>query len=250
MPTFNHAAFVPNAISYFLRQSMADAELIVVDDGSHPVQDLIPPDPRIRYIRLPERRPIGAKRNLACELARADIIAHWDDDDWYSPDRLHRQAAALDGTEANLCGLNTVFFYDTRAHEAWRYVYPANQRPWLAGNSLMYRRAFWANHRFHEIMSARTAGSCGRRIRASCGRSPTRASMSASSTRETPAISAARARGGTRIRRTTSASCWAMTGRAVARRGRPRPRRSQSPPSAMQVPTHEARRRSATSMPA
>ena len=33
MPTFNRAAFVPNAITYFLRQDMQDAELIIIDDG-------------------------------------------------------------------------------------------------------------------------------------------------------------------------------------------------------------------------
>jgi glycosyltransferase involved in cell wall biosynthesis len=76
------------------------------------------------YIRLSERRPLGAKRNLACEIARGEIIAHWDDDDWYAPDRLSRQAALLTDSGASLCGLDTVLFYDLRSGEAWPYVYP------------------------------------------------------------------------------------------------------------------------------
>jgi hypothetical protein len=151
MPTFNRATFVPNAIEYFLRQDIQDAELIIIDDGSDPVQSLIPTDPRLRYVRLRERRPIGAKRNLACELAAGDIIAHWDDDDWYAPDRLSRQSAALCSAGTKMCGLDTVLFLDIRTQAAWCYAYPPNQRKWLAGNSLMYRRDFWGAHRFTEI---------------------------------------------------------------------------------------------------
>ena len=44
-----------------------------------------------------------------------------------------------------------MLFYDLRSGEAWRYVYPLDERPWLAGNSLMYRRTFWSSHRFPEI---------------------------------------------------------------------------------------------------
>jgi glycosyltransferase involved in cell wall biosynthesis len=151
MPTYDRPTFVPGAIAYFMRQTVADAELIIIDDGSQPVQDLIPADPRVRYLRLPERRPVGAKRNLACGLARGELVAHWDDDDWYAPDRLQRQAVALQEADAKLCGLNVVLFYDTRPNEGRRYAYPPTERPWLAGSSLMYRRAFWSTHRFPEI---------------------------------------------------------------------------------------------------
>ena len=151
MPTHDRRRFVPDAIHYFLRQDYDDAELIIVDDGASPVGDVVPPDPRIRYVRLDARRPIGAKRNLACEIASGDLIAHWDDDDWYATDRLRRQVDDLDRSRSSLCGLSTVLYYDPRSGEAWRYEYPRAQRPWLSGNSLMYRRSFWATHRFAEI---------------------------------------------------------------------------------------------------
>lgn len=77
MPTFNRRRFIPQAINYFLRQDYASKELIVVDDGTEVVKDLIPRDDRIQYIRLEERLTVGAKRNLACGLARGDIIFHF-----------------------------------------------------------------------------------------------------------------------------------------------------------------------------
>ena len=50
MPTHNRRPFVAQAIVYFLRQDYPNRELIIVDDGTDPVADLIPDDPRIRYL--------------------------------------------------------------------------------------------------------------------------------------------------------------------------------------------------------
>jgi glycosyltransferase involved in cell wall biosynthesis len=61
MPTANRRAFVPRAIQYFLRQDYPEKELVILDDGEDSVADLIPADPRIRYLRETRRRTIGAK---------------------------------------------------------------------------------------------------------------------------------------------------------------------------------------------
>ncbi len=151
MPTYNRRAFVPQAIEYFLRQEYANKELVIVDDGTDPVNDLVPGDERIRYIRLQTKVTVGAKRNLACEQARGSIIVHWDDDDWHAPHRLSYQVEALlrEGTE--LCGTHTLFFYDPENGRAWQYVYANGQRTWLVGGTLCYTRAFWESNRFTNI---------------------------------------------------------------------------------------------------
>ena len=77
MPTHDRRRFVPLALHYFLRQDYPHRELVVVDDGADPVADLIPDDPRIRYIRLNRRLSVGAKRNHAVRGARGELIAHW-----------------------------------------------------------------------------------------------------------------------------------------------------------------------------
>jgi cellulose synthase/poly-beta-1,6-N-acetylglucosamine synthase-like glycosyltransferase len=69
MPSFNRRRFVPRAIMYFLRQDYPNKELVLVDDGTDPIGDLIPADPRLHYIQIPQRASRGAKRNLACEQA-------------------------------------------------------------------------------------------------------------------------------------------------------------------------------------
>jgi glycosyltransferase involved in cell wall biosynthesis len=151
MPTYNRRAFVPQAIAYFLRQDYEPKELIIVDDGADSVADLIPTNPYIHYLRQHSRATVGAKRNLACEQARGEIIAHWDDDDWHAPHRLRYQAEALLRAGADVCGINTMLFYDLHTGRAWQYVAPAGQRVWLSGSTLCYMRAFWASHRFADI---------------------------------------------------------------------------------------------------
>jgi glycosyltransferase involved in cell wall biosynthesis len=151
MPTFNRRAFVPQAIRYFLRQDYADRELIVVDDGTDAVADLILRDPRIRYIRLTQRQSVGAKRNLACQEAGGDIIAHWDDDDWMADWRLTYQVAGLLGRQADLCGLDRLFYYDALSNRAWQYVYPEGGLPWVAGSTLCYRKDFWKGNLFPDV---------------------------------------------------------------------------------------------------
>jgi len=151
MPTYNRREFVPKAIQYFLRQNYVNKELIIVDDGTDVVTDLVPLDESIRYFRLNEKITLGAKLNLACEYARGSIIAHWDDDDWYATWRLSYQVETLLRERTDVCGVNNLLYFDIHTGEAYNYIYPADQRLWLLGSSLCYTKKLWAHNRFAEI---------------------------------------------------------------------------------------------------
>jgi len=151
MPTYNRRPFVTHAIRYFQRQEYGNKELIILDDGTDNVQDLIPEAENIRYFRLDKKLNLGAKLNLACSYAKGDIIANWDDDDWYAERRLQYQVDALIGEQIDVCGINNLLYYDLRNKLAYRYVYPVNQRIWLLGSSLCYTRELWNRNRFAEI---------------------------------------------------------------------------------------------------
>jgi glycosyltransferase involved in cell wall biosynthesis len=150
MPTRNRRQFVGQAIWYFLRQDYSQRELIIVDDGEDSVADLVPNDERIRYRRLEMRLPLGAKRNLACEMSCGELIAHWDDDDWMAPNRLSIQVASLLAANAEACGARDLLHYRPDAGEAWYYRHPAALPSWLAGGTLLYRRSAWNTHSFPE----------------------------------------------------------------------------------------------------
>jgi glycosyltransferase involved in cell wall biosynthesis len=151
MPTRDRRPFVGRAIAQFLAQDYPDRELIVIDDGSDPIADLVPDDPRIRWLRSAGRLAVGAKRNLACETARGELVMHWDDDDWMAPWRVSYQVNELAARGGTVCGLARLYFYDPDARRGWEYVYPAGVRGWVAGGTLCYRRDVWEAHRFADI---------------------------------------------------------------------------------------------------
>lgn len=149
MPTYNRRRWVPLAIGGFQRQDYPNLELIVIDDGTDPVVDLVLPDPRVRYLRLPRKLTVGAKRNIACDEARGQFIAHWDDDDWYQPWRVSRQVDELLASGAEVCGASRLLFYKPASDEAYRYEYVSAS--WVHGSTLVYRRCFWERTKFPEV---------------------------------------------------------------------------------------------------
>ena len=171
MPTRDRRPFVGQSIRYFLRQDYPDAELVIVDDGVDPVADLVPDDPRIRYARPDTALSIGAKRNLGCAMARGELVAHWDDDDWMAPHRLRRQVEVLLGTGAGVCGLVDLLYYGPLDGDGWLYRGgaggtdargAAGGRSHVAGCSIVYRRAVWAEQGFPDVNVGEDSAFVGR----------------------------------------------------------------------------------------
>ena len=146
MPTRNRAEFVLQSIRYFQRQDYAERELIILDDGDDNLAERLPRDDRIRYVRLPGPLSIGAKRNRGCAEARGDIIAQWDDDDWYGPQRVSAQVAPILAGEATITGLMTWLFFDLSRGEFWRCSADLHRRMFaedVHGGTLVYARQVW-----------------------------------------------------------------------------------------------------------
>jgi glycosyltransferase involved in cell wall biosynthesis len=143
MPTFDRRPLVPLALRGFCSQDYPNKELIVVDDGTDPVGDLTAGLPGVRYVRLPRRTSIGTKRNIACEHGRGEIITHWDDDDWYAPDRLRYQVAPLIENEADLTGLVNTCVLELPGGNFWTTDAGLHQKMFVGdvhGGTLAYRR--------------------------------------------------------------------------------------------------------------
>lgn len=109
---FNRAATVARAIASVLAQTIADWELIVVDDGSE--EALAPSlatfaDERVRVLRHDRNRGAAAARNTGIEAARAPLVAFIDSDDEWLPRKLERQLAVMERVPASLGALCTAF---------------------------------------------------------------------------------------------------------------------------------------------
>lgn len=144
MPTYNRRAFIALALQCFRAQIWPKKELIVIDDGTDPVGDLLDGHPGVRYASVPCRMTLGAKRNLACELARGELIAHWDDDDWYSPRRLVEQMAPILAQHCDVTGLVTTHVLEMPSARFWTLSGNLHQRMFMGdivGGTLLFPKS-------------------------------------------------------------------------------------------------------------
>jgi hypothetical protein len=157
--TGDRRCFLPQAIKCFQRQTYPSLELVILCDGEANVSDLIPcDDERIRYFYLgSERHTLGTKRNLACERAKGDLIAHFDDDDWSHADRLRFQVGALLAEGAEFCGMSQSLFFEIGTGMVWLCRPPALLHPTLfqclpLGATYLYRRSYWSSSPFPDVV--------------------------------------------------------------------------------------------------
>ncbi len=108
------------------------------------IRDLVPPN--VRLLHLSANPPIGRMRNAGCEIARGEVIAHFDDDDYSAPGRLADQLRRLRTTGAAVTGYHSMRFTDGRRW--WLYRGAAG---YALGTSLVYRRDWWQLHPFQEL---------------------------------------------------------------------------------------------------
>lgn len=142
LPAYNHEAYIAEAIDSVLGQSLADFELIIIDDGS---QDRTPDiistftDPRIRFVR---QANVGshAAINRGIGMATGRYVAILNSDDRYMPDRLAR---LLDVAEArsNPCFLVSA----VRLIDADGQPITDPQNWWLRMYADIHRQ--WSQHR-------------------------------------------------------------------------------------------------------
>jgi glycosyltransferase involved in cell wall biosynthesis len=157
MPTANRGAFIPLAIACFLAQDYAERELIILDDGTEPISHLIPHDERITYSRLEPKASTGRKRNICCEMAKGEVIAHWDDDDWSAPTRISEQVARLQESGKAMTGFYSMLFHDIAAGRAYKYVHAPN---YALGTSQCYLKSWWSEHKFPDKVTGEDSAFC------------------------------------------------------------------------------------------
>ena len=101
MPCYNAEAVVAEALHSLSNQTLADFEIVAVDDGSTDstlaiLQAWSREDSRLRVLPRPHEGIIPAL-NAGLQACRAPYVARMDADDRCQPERLERQVAYLDG---------------------------------------------------------------------------------------------------------------------------------------------------------
>lgn len=129
------------SIQCFLNQTHRDRELVVVyESDDEPTRQFLADlgETSIYPLEVPAvpRLTLGSLRNIARQAGTGKYVAQWDDDDWYSPDRLAEQMRAIQETGKPGCLLARWTMYDCVTKRA----YVSNMRPWEG--SIVVERAF------------------------------------------------------------------------------------------------------------
>ncbi|PKQ60294.1 hypothetical protein BZG02_20050 [Labilibaculum filiforme] len=147
MPTKNRAHFILQSINYFHAQDYPNKELIIVYDAITDLPDKLIENKNIHLFKSEDGDSIGKKRNMACENSSGIIIIHWDDDDWYSANRISRQVQPILENDCDITGLNNTLFYLNTSNEFWKCSEDLSKKMLVEnvhGGSLAYNKSFWS----------------------------------------------------------------------------------------------------------
>lgn len=169
LPALDAAAKIAAALDSVRRQSLADWECVVVDDGSRDATAAIvgavaQRDPRFRLLRQPHGGIVAALE-AGLDACRGELIARMDADDLMHRGRLAAQVAHLDSA-AELAGVGchvrlfprSVLAAGLRQYEAWLngiesaddVAREAFVECPIAHPTLMLRRAVLVRHRYRD----------------------------------------------------------------------------------------------------
>ncbi len=161
IPCRNGARTVAAAVRSALAQSVAPAEVLVVDDASEDGTAAVSAESGARVVRNAVRRNAGGARNAGLEVATGDLIAFLDADAVAAPDWLERASAFLEShPEFAAVGGSIV---NGRPDRYGSLDYFMNHSEWIAGTpgerttfptmSVVYRRSAIEGLRFIESNS-------------------------------------------------------------------------------------------------
>jgi glycosyltransferase involved in cell wall biosynthesis len=158
MPCFNHGDYIEEAIASVLNQTVGDAEIIVVDDGSTEPGTI----DRLRTLDLPRTRVLHtpnqglpAARNHAARYAQGSVFCALDADDRLAPEWFEKALAALD-RDPQLAFVS--HWLETFGDEQWVWTPSSCELPALLarntvnGAALVRREAFEAVNGYDQTM--------------------------------------------------------------------------------------------------
>jgi len=99
MPTYNHGAYIIEAIDSVLRQSYRNSELVIIDNYSQDNTEKIVnsySDHRIKYFKFRNHGIIASSRNVGINHSTGQYIAFLDSDDIWLPEKLEKQVFMME----------------------------------------------------------------------------------------------------------------------------------------------------------
>jgi glycosyltransferase involved in cell wall biosynthesis len=180
MAALNADSTVREAVESVLNQTIADLQLVVVDDGSrHPVASTLADvsDDRLTIIRHTTNRGLSAARNAALAAAEAPLVSQLDADDSWEPDYLASVLECFDDPAVGLAytdatvlgdGSSPKRYVERAGHPIDRFPELAERNPIAASTATMrtaavrgvggYAPWLWGGQDYHLYLKLAAAG--------------------------------------------------------------------------------------------
>jgi len=115
MPGYNCEDSITASIKSVLNQTMADFELLIVDDCStdgtpEAIAELSSADSRIKAMQNKQNLGVAATRNRAVDTACGEYLAFIDSDDQWEPNKLEMQLNHMAQTGCGICYTSYDYF--------------------------------------------------------------------------------------------------------------------------------------------
>jgi glycosyltransferase involved in cell wall biosynthesis len=149
-PTWNRRRFLPNVIQQFLWQTYPQEymEMIIADDSPESNEDIIPKLSNIKYRHSPDKMILSNKRNYLNSLATGDIIVCFDDDDFYSLDRVAHVVTKLCSSRCLIAGSSIIHIYYKSLNKIIEFgPYGPNHG---TNGTMAYRKEYLNDHRYED----------------------------------------------------------------------------------------------------
>ena len=143
VPAFRAARTLGETLASILAQTLAPAELLVVDDGSPDATAAVAAAAGVRVLRQ-DNQGVAAATNAGIAAAAHDLVALCDADDLWLPEKLAVQAALLadPAVDAALCHLESFACPSLPDELRERIAVPGVKPGWLRSCLLVRRAAF------------------------------------------------------------------------------------------------------------
>lgn len=155
-------SFMENIFDNYERQDLEEKQLIIIlnrDDMDIALwRNKAKGYKNVCVYQIPEKFHLGTCLNYGIEKADDDIIAKFDDDDYYAPCYLNEAVNALSERSASIIGKSTSFIY-FEAQKALMIFRNGNERKYrrhVKGGSLVFRKAVWDKVKFPEHIEAQS----------------------------------------------------------------------------------------------
>jgi glycosyltransferase involved in cell wall biosynthesis len=115
IPCYNSEKYLRECVESVLRQTYADLEIILVEDGSTDATSAICDEYASRDLRVTvlhkKNGGLSDARNAGIRLSKGEYIGFVDSDDWVEPDMFEAlyNGLTLNDCDMSVCGFNEVF---------------------------------------------------------------------------------------------------------------------------------------------